>query len=42
VLKGTLDIDLRDRMVILNSGEIFVVPKDVEHRPVARAEVHIF
>jgi mannose-6-phosphate isomerase-like protein (cupin superfamily) len=41
VLKGTLDIELRDRAVILNSGEIFVVPKGVEHRPVARAEVHI-
>jgi mannose-6-phosphate isomerase-like protein (cupin superfamily) len=41
VLKGALDIELRDRTVILNSGEIFVVPKGVEHRPVARAEVHI-
>jgi len=41
VLKGTLDIELRDHTVILNSGEIFVVPKGVEHRPVARGEVHI-
>jgi mannose-6-phosphate isomerase-like protein (cupin superfamily) len=41
VLKGTLDIELRDRTVTLNSGEIFVVPAGVEHRPVARGEVHI-
>jgi mannose-6-phosphate isomerase-like protein (cupin superfamily) len=41
VLKGTLDIELRDRTVTLNSGDIFVVPKGVEHRPVARGEVHI-
>ena len=41
VLKGTLDIELRDRTVTLNSGEVFVVPAGVEHRPVARGEVHI-
>src|SRR6201994_4380074 len=41
VLKGTLDIELRDRTVTLNPGEVFVVPKGVEHRPVARGEVHI-
>jgi mannose-6-phosphate isomerase-like protein (cupin superfamily) len=41
VLRGTLDIELRDRTVTLNPGELFVVPKGVEHRPVARGEVHI-
>ena len=41
VLKGTLDIELRDRTVTLGPGEVFVVPKGVEHRPVARGEVHI-
>jgi mannose-6-phosphate isomerase-like protein (cupin superfamily) len=41
VLKGTLDIELRDRTVTVNSGEVFVVPAGVEHRPVARGEVHI-
>ena len=41
VLAGTLDIELRDRIVTLNPGEVFVVPKGVEHRPVARGEVHI-
>ncbi len=41
VIKGTLDIQLRDRTITLNSGEVFVVPRGVEHRPVAHGEVHI-
>ena len=41
VIDGTLDIELRDRTVTLNAGDVFVVPKGVEHRPVARGEVHI-
>ena len=40
-LKGVLDIELRDRTVTLNPGEMFIVPKGIEHRPVAREEVHI-
>ena len=39
VLKGTLDVELRDRT--LNLGDIFVVPTGVEHRPVVRGEVHL-
>ena len=41
VLKGRLRIELRDRNVELGPGEIFVVPKGVEHRPVAEEEVHL-
>ena len=41
VLKGSLDIELRDRMVTLGPGELFIVPMGVEHRPVAREEVHL-
>jgi mannose-6-phosphate isomerase-like protein (cupin superfamily) len=41
VLKGSLDIELRDRTVTLNAGELFVVPKGVEHRPIAKEEVHL-
>ena len=41
VLVGTLDIELRDRSVTLGPGEVFVVPRGVEHRPVARDEVHL-
>jgi len=41
VLKGRLRIEMRDRNVELGTGEIFVVPKGVEHRPVADEEVHL-
>jgi mannose-6-phosphate isomerase-like protein (cupin superfamily) len=41
VLKGELTIELRDRSVTLHPGELFVVPKGVEHRPVAKDEVHM-
>lgn len=41
VLEGTLDIELRDRVVTLQPGELYVVPRGVEHRPVARQEVHL-
>lgn len=41
VLAGRLTIQLRDRDVHLGPGELFVVPKGVEHRPVAAEEVHI-
>jgi len=41
VVKGTLVIEMRDRNVTLGPGELFVVPKGVEHRPVAREEVHV-
>lgn len=39
VVKGTLTMKLRDRDVVLNEGEMFVVPRGVEHKPVAEEEV---
>jgi len=41
VLKGVLDIQLRDRTITLGPGQMYIVPKVVEHRPVAREEVHL-
>jgi mannose-6-phosphate isomerase-like protein (cupin superfamily) len=41
VLKGRLTIEMRDRSVSLGPGELFVVPKGVEHRPIAQEEVHL-
>ena len=41
VLKGTLVIELRDRSVSVGPGQLFIVPKGVEHRPVANEEVHV-
>lgn len=40
VLAGTLTIELRDRDVSLAAGQLFVVSRGVEHRPVADGEVH--
>ncbi len=44
VLKGRLRILLRDREVALEAGEFFIVPRGVEHKPVADepAEVVLF
>ncbi len=39
VLKGRLTIELRDRAVQLEPGEFFIVPRGVEHKPVADGEV---
>ncbi|MBU7037420.1 MAG: cupin domain-containing protein [Theionarchaea archaeon] len=41
VIRGQLTIELRDTDITLNEGEIFVVPRGVEHRPVAPEEVHM-
>lgn len=41
VLKGQLEIQFRDGSVLLNEGEMFIVPKGVEHKPVAEGECHI-
>ena len=41
VLKGRIRIELRDGSVELGPGELYVVPKGVEHRPVADEEAHI-
>ncbi|MBW4559252.1 MAG: cupin domain-containing protein [Trichormus sp. ATA11-4-KO1] len=41
VLKGRLTIQLRDQDIHLEAGELFVVPRGTEHRPVAEEEVHL-
>lgn len=41
VIKGSLDMELRDRIITINEGEFFIVPKGVEHRPNAKEEVAI-
>lgn len=41
VLEGHLDIEFRDGKVSLAPGEMFVVPKGVEHKPVAAQECKI-
>jgi mannose-6-phosphate isomerase-like protein (cupin superfamily) len=41
VLDGRLTIQLRDRDVELSAGELFVVPRGVEHCPRAHEEAHV-
>ena len=41
VVQGTLLIKLRDRDLRLQAGEFVVIPKGVEHCPVAEEEVHV-
>jgi mannose-6-phosphate isomerase-like protein (cupin superfamily) len=41
VLHGRIRIELRDRTVQLGPGQLFVVPRGVEHRPVADEEAHL-
>ena len=38
VLKGQLRIEMEDESVLLNEGELFVVPKGVRHNPIAEHE----
>src|SRR5205085_1105672 len=40
IVKGTMLMRLRDREVRVHEGEFFIVPKGVEHMPVALEEVH--
>ncbi|HST06475.1 MAG TPA: cupin domain-containing protein [Chloroflexia bacterium] len=41
VLHGALTIKIRDRDILLREGEFFIVPRGVEHKPVAEEEAHI-
>ena len=41
VLRGRLDIRMRGQTVTLAPGELFVVPRGVEHQPFAKEEVHL-
>lgn len=41
VIKGQLIIELRDKTIILNEGEMGIVPRGVEHKPIAKEEVHL-
>jgi mannose-6-phosphate isomerase-like protein (cupin superfamily) len=41
VLEGEMDMELRDKVICLGKGDFIIIPKGVEHRPVAKEEVHI-
>jgi mannose-6-phosphate isomerase-like protein (cupin superfamily) len=41
IVEGQMKLEFRDRIVHLNAGEMCVVPKGTEHRPVCEAEVTV-
>ena len=41
VVKGNFRMELRDKTIVLNEGEFFIVPRGIEHRPVATNEVWV-
>jgi len=40
-VKGRFTMEFRDRRVAVEEGEFLIVPRGVEHRPVADQEVHV-
>jgi mannose-6-phosphate isomerase-like protein (cupin superfamily) len=41
VLKGSFDMLLKNKTITINAGEFLVVPRGVEHKPIAKEEVEI-
>ena len=41
IIKGTLILEFRDKILTLSEGEMVVVPKGVEHKPIANEEVWV-
>ncbi|WP_017733880.1 cupin domain-containing protein [Nafulsella turpanensis] len=41
IIKGTLKMELRDKVVEIKEGEFIVIPRGVEHRPIAEEEVQV-
>jgi mannose-6-phosphate isomerase-like protein (cupin superfamily) len=41
VMKGSFNMELRDKIIVLNEGDMVVIPKGVEHKPVAENEAWV-
>ena len=41
VIKGCLKLKFRDKTVELKKGEMYIIPRGVEHKPIAEDEVHV-
>lgn len=41
VVKGSFDMHLRDKIITVNEGELLIMPRGVEHKPVAKEEVEV-
>ena len=41
IIKGTLKLEFSEHTVTLNEGEMLVIPRGVQHKPIAEEEVHL-
>ncbi len=41
IIKGRLILKFRDNSIVLNQGDMYIIPKGVEHKPIAENEVHV-
>jgi len=41
VVRGSFDMEFRDKIITINEGEFIIVPKGVEHRPNAKEEAEV-
>jgi mannose-6-phosphate isomerase-like protein (cupin superfamily) len=41
VIQGKLSVDLRDKRLNIEEGEIVVIPKGIEHKPLCKEECHV-
>jgi len=41
VVKGSFDMHFTDKVITINEGEFIIIPRGVEHKPVAREEVQV-
>lgn len=41
VIKGSFDMHLQDKVVTINEGEFIIMPRGIEHKPVAKEEVEV-
>ena len=41
IIKGTLNIEFRNKTVTLHEGEMLIIPKGIEHKPIAKEEVWV-
>ncbi len=41
VMQGSLEMHFRDEVIVMYPGELLVVPRGIEHKPVAKSECHV-
>lgn len=41
VVNGSFDMQLSDQTITINEGEFIIIPRGLEHKPVAKEEVHV-